>query len=208
MYKIKEVYKSIQGEGFYTGRVAIFCRFSGCNLWSGKEEDRAMAQCRFCDTDFVGTDGKEGGNYKAEDLAIVFDRIWDNDNNSKFVVFTGGEPLLQLDQKLVNTIHDYGYEIAIETNGTIMPPNGIDWICVSPKAGTEILIREAEELKLVYPQIELLPEKFIDYKSKHLYLQPMDGSETIENTKLTIEYILKNPKWKLSIQLHKYLGIE
>ena len=206
-YKIKEIYYTLQGEGFHTGHAAIFCRFTGCNLWSGREEDRHKAICQFCDTDFVGMDGELGGKYSAKELTKILRSLWP-DNSTCFVVFTGGEPGLQLDQKLVDELHSNNFYIAIETNGTVPLPTGIDWICMSPKAGTEILIRSGHELKLVFPQKGMEPEKFKDWKFDYHFLQPMDSEEVEEYTSLAIRYIRANPTWKLSLQTHKVLGIQ
>lgn len=210
-YKVKEIFYTLQGEGNHAGRPAVFCRFSGCNLWSGREEDRHKAICQFCDTDFWGTDGQNGGVFKtAEELALRISSFWPEDfkHLPVYVVCTGGEPLLQLDSILIGEFHRYGFEIAVETNGTVAPPEGIDWVCVSPKAGTELLITQGNELKLVYPQQGARPEQFEHLSFDHFYLQPMDGDKIAENTKLTLEYCLKHPQWKLSLQTHKLLGID
>jgi 7-carboxy-7-deazaguanine synthase (Cx14CxxC type) len=207
-YKIKEIYYTLQGEGFHAGRPAVFCRFAGCNLWTGREEDRAHAVCKFCDTDFWGTDGIEGGKYELEDLINKLKSIWKGHGEQIiFIVFTGGEPGLQLDQKLVDACHQHQMEIAVETNGTIILPDGIDWVTVSPKANTEILVQEGDELKLVHPQTGIQPEMFEHLRFTHFYLQPMDNLNRIENTRQCIDYCLKHPMWKLSVQTHKYLGI-
>lgn len=208
-YKIKEIYYTLQGEGAHTGRPAVFCRFSGCNLWSGREEDREKAICQFCDTDFWGMDGENGGKYAAEELAELVMQQWpkENSNGRPYVVCTGGEPLLQLDEKMVDAFHKVGLEVAIETNGTIEPPKNIDWICMSPKANTEIILTRGDELKLVYPQKNAEPIKYESLDFDHFFLQPMDGSDGAINTKLTLEYCLANPKWHLSIQTHKLLNI-
>lgn len=208
MYKIKEIYYTIQGEGFHSGRPAVFCRFAGCNLWSGREADREKAICKFCDTDFWGTDGVNGGKYSASQLASAIRLLWPNENDRLFLVCTGGEPGLQIDEVLITTFHQSGFEIAIETNGTVVLAEGIDWICVSPKADTEIIITKGDELKLVYPQLENKPEDFLHYHFKHFYLQPLDDQKQEEHIKKTIQYCLDNPKWKLSIQTHKFLGID
>ena len=210
-YKIKEIYYTLQGEGAHTGRAAVFCRFSGCNLWSGREEDRHKAICKFCDTDFWGIDGENGGKYATpKDLATKINSLWPKENKigQPYVVFTGGEPLLQLDQKAVDALHEIGFEIAIETNGTLEPPKGIDWICMSPKAGTEIKITKGNELKLVFPQPGAEPEKFDDLDFEYFYLQPMDGLLVEENTKLTLRYCLEHPQWNMSLQTHKLLDIK
>lgn len=208
MYKVKEIYYTIQGEGFHAGRPAVFCRFSGCNLWSGREVDREKAICTFCDTNFWGTDGINGGKYTTSELAEKIKSLWPVDHENLFVVCTGGEPALQMDENLIHVFHDYGFEIAIETNGTVELADGIDWICVSPKADTEIIVKTGGELKLVYPQIENQPSDFLHLDFKHFYLQPLDDKNQSENIKKTIEYCLANPHWKLSVQTHKFLGID
>jgi 7-carboxy-7-deazaguanine synthase (Cx14CxxC type) len=186
----------------------VFCRFAGCNLWSGREQDRVEALCRFCDTDFVGTDGQRGGRYaSAQDLAVAVAAVWDGPANRRFVVLTGGEPLLQVDAPLVDALHAHGFEIAIETNGTIEPPRGIDWICVSPKAGTALKLTAGHELKLVYPQSGAAPQAFEGLDFKRFSLQPMDGPHVAENTARAIAYCLDHPHWQLSLQTHKQLGI-
>lgn len=215
-YQIKEIFYSLQGEGFHTGRPAIFCRFSNCNLWTGREEDRNKAICQFCDTDFLGTDGKNGGRYTATQLAEKLLEIWPTTSKNTplppypFAVLTGGEPLLQLDQDLVNELKKHKIELALETNGTKIPPKNIDWICVSPKAGAEWKLLEGDELKLVYPQADLMPSSLKDKTQgfKNLYLQPMDNANQAQNTKNALEFCLKNPEWKLSLQTHKILEIE
>ncbi len=208
-YSVKEIFYTLQGEGAQAGRPAVFCRFTGCNLWSGREQDRSKAICDFCDTDFIGTDGQNGGKFEsAELLAQEIKRFWPEDEGHPYVVCTGGEPLLQLDQTLVEAFHQAGFEIAVETNGTIEAPEGIDWVCVSPKAGTEIVLKNGDELKLVYPQPLAQPEKFIALNFKHFYLQPMDGPLQRINTQDSIQYCLKHPQWKLSLQTHKLLGID
>lgn len=208
-YSIKEMFYTLQGEGNQAGRPAVFCRFSGCNLWSGREQDRLSAICKFCDTDFVGMDGMGGGKFKtANILALAIDSLWPiSHQDHKYVVLTGGEPLLQVDDALVEALHEHGFTVAVETNGTIIPPNGIDWICVSPKSTAELKITQADELKLVFPQTEALPEKFEHLTFNHFYLQPMDGPKVHRNTKLTIEYCKAHPKWKLGLQMHKVLMI-
>jgi len=208
MYKIKEIYYTIQGEGYHTGRPAVFCRFSGCNLWTGRESDREKAVCKFCDTDFWGMDGSNGGKYSAHELALKIKSLWPNSKKNVFVVCTGGEPALQMDEGLIQTFHAEGIEIAIETNGTILLPKGIDWVCVSPKADTEILVTEGDELKLVYPQKENLPNQYLHLEFKHFYLQPLDDENQKLHIKDTIDYCLQNPFWKLSTQTHKFLGID
>lgn len=209
-YSIKEIYYTLQGEGFHTGRPAVFCRFAGCNLWSGREEDRATAVCRFCDTDFFGTDGPGGGQFAdAARLANAVRAMWPSNGagGRPFVVCTGGEPLLQMDDALVRALHEVGLEVAIETNGTRMPPSGIDWVCVSPKAGADFVLKTGNELKLVYPQTGAEPELYRGLPFEHFYLQPMDGPRRDENTRLVREYCLHHPNWKVSLQTHKILGI-
>jgi 7-carboxy-7-deazaguanine synthase len=198
----------LQGEGAQAGRRAVFCRFSGCNLWSGREADRAAAQCRFCDTDFVGTDGTRGERYAtAHALAGAIADEWGSDAEHRFVVLTGGEPLLQVDRDLIDALHRHGFHIAVETNGTIEPPAGLDWLCVSPKAGTELRIRSGHELKLVYPQLDAPPETFERLAFERFSLQPMDGPDLAGNTKLALAYCMKHPQWRLSLQTHKILDI-
>jgi 7-carboxy-7-deazaguanine synthase (Cx14CxxC type) len=209
-YQIKEVFYSLQGEGFYTGRPAIFCRFSQCNLWTGREEDRADAICQFCDTDFIGTDGQNGGRFaNAQILAEHLLAFWpDNTPQHPFVVLTGGEPLLQLDSELIDQLHQLGFEIAIETNGTKTPPENIDWVCVSPKAGAPWLLTEGHELKLVFPQPGLMPDDIKLKGFSHYYLQPMDGDQQPQNLQKAIAYCLAHPEWKLSLQTHKIMQID
>jgi len=207
-YSVKEIFKTLQGEGAQAGRAAVFCRFAGCNLWSGREEDRSTAVCQFCDTDFVGTDGGEGGKFAmAESLASAIEQRWGPQTARRFVVFTGGEPLLQLDEALIDAVHALDFEIAIETNGTIAAPAGIDWICVSPKAGAPWNLRVGNELKLVYPQDGLKPDDVGDVAFRHYWLQPMDGLMRAENTELAVQYCLEHPPWRLSVQTHKYTGV-
>ena len=207
-YVVKEIFYTLQGEGFHAGRPAVFCRFSRCNLWTGKEEHRSTAICRFCDTDFVGIDGPGGGQFRtAEDLASAVASSWGDRTGPKFVVLTGGEPLLQVDGEFVDALHANGFEIAIETNGTCEAPVGIDWICVSPKAGAELILRSGSELKLVYPQGGISPDDVGHLSFDHFLLQPMDGPEREKNTADAVNYCLANPQWKLSLQTHKYLGI-
>lgn len=208
MYKIKEIYYTLQGEGAQTGRAAIFCRFTGCNLWSGREEDRTKAICQFCDTDFWGTDGVNGGRYSAEDLAEQVFSLWNaKGKGTPYVVCTGGEPLLQLDENLINAFHLKGLEIAIETNGTIEAPKGIDWICVSPKANTNIILTKGNELKLVYPQVNADPERYQNLDFDNFFLQPMDNTHQNSNISACIQYCLEHPQWRLSLQTHKLLNI-
>lgn len=206
-YKVKEIYYTLQGEGAQSGRAAVFLRFTGCNLWSGREEDRTSAICQFCDTDFVGMDGVLGGKYSAEALAEVVASVWPEGQFNRYVVCTGGEPLLQLDEALINALHAQGFEIGIETNGTITVPSGIDWICVSPKANTDIMVRHGNELKLVVRQEGIHPSMFAEWSFDHFYLQPMDGHLVDDHTRWAIQYCLEHPKWKLSLQTHKMLGI-
>lgn len=210
-YAVKEILYTLQGEGANTGRPAVFCRFAGCNIWSGHEEDRTTAICRFCDTDFVGTNGPGGGRFGSSlDLARAIVATWPRPAPPRarpLVVCTGGEPLLQLDQELVDVLHELGFEVAIETNGTRLPPPGVDWICVSPKAGAELVLRTGDELKLVFPQPGAEPKQFEGLAFRHFFLQPMDGPEREQNTALAVRYCLKYPWWRLSLQTHKLLGI-
>jgi 7-carboxy-7-deazaguanine synthase len=213
-YSVKEIFYTLQGEGAQSGRAAVFCRFAGCNLWSGREVDRAKAVCQFCDTDFVGIDGDGGGKFDtAESLALAIDRAWTGDkawadrSDKKFVVITGGEPLLQLDPDLLKEIKARGFEIAVETNGTIAAPAGIDWICVSPKAGSQLVQTSGQELKLVYPQPHAKPYAFEQLSFQHFFLQPMDGPDRDRNTQLAVSYCLENPRWRVSLQSHKLMGI-
>ena len=211
-YLVKEVFYTLQGEGGQTGRPAVFCRFAGCNLWSGREEHRADAICRFCDTDFVGTDGTGGGHFAAADaLADHVAATWLGDDppggGLRLVVCTGGEPLLQLDASLVAALHRRGFEVAIETNGTVAAPEGIDWICVSPKAGTDLVITAGQELKLVFPQTGAAPEAFEHLDFERFSLQPMDGPDRAANTEAAIAHCLAHPRWRLSVQTHKVVGI-
>jgi len=209
-YAVKEIYYTLQGEGAQTGRAAVFCRFAGCNLWSGHEEDRAEAVCDFCDTDFVGTDGPGGGKFAtADELAEAVGGKWPqlSSEGRRLVVCTGGEPLLQLDEQLVAAFHRRLFEVAIETNGTRKAPPGINWICVSPKAGAEIVLQSGNEMKLVYPQPGLEPEQFAGLDFDHFFLQPMDGPDREPNTRLAIDYCLAHPQWRLSLQTHKLTGI-
>ncbi len=228
-YTVKEIFYTLQGEGAQSGRAAVFCRFSGCNLWSGREEDRSRAVCQFCDTDFVGT-GPDGGKFKsANELADAIDRCWAGEGRDaseglssprsaglsngsiglpkKYVVCTGGEPLLQVDEDLISELHQRGFEVAVETNGTRPAPLSLDWVCVSPKAGAPLVQTTGSELKLVYPQDNTPPEKFEQLDFRHFFLQPMDGPHTARNTELAIEYCLRHPRWRLSIQTHKLVGL-
>ncbi|MGO9339528.1 MAG: 7-carboxy-7-deazaguanine synthase [Terracidiphilus sp.] len=209
-YAVKEIFYTLQGEGAQTGRAAVFCRFAGCNLWSGREADRAVATCQFCDTDFVGVDGTGGGKFdSAEDLAATVAQKWPEDSRKgkRFVVCTGGEPLLQLDTALIDALHASNFEIAVETNGTIAVPAGLDWVCVSPKAGASLMQRNGDELKLVYPQAGFDPDEFLSLGFKHFFLQPMDGPSRNVNTELAVAYCMAHPQWRLSLQTHKFLGI-
>ena len=207
-YAVKEIFLTLQGEGAQAGRVSVFCRFAGCNLWSGREADRAEAECRFCDTDFVGTDGTDGGRYETADaLADALARIWGAETGGRYVVLTGGEPLLQVDEAFIAALHARGFQIGLETNGTLEPPAGIDWVCVSPKAGTELKARTGDELKLVYPQPDAPPDAFVGLAFKRFSLQPMDGPALADNTEKAVAYCLAHPQWRLSVQTHKVLGI-
>jgi 7-carboxy-7-deazaguanine synthase len=207
-YSVKEIFLTLQGEGAYTGRRAVFCRFAGCNLWSGLEKDRATAICQFCDTDFVGTNGTLGGKYTtAEKLAQTITGIWGNTPDNRYVVFTGGEPLLQIDSALIDAMHAAHFTIAIETNGTIDVPGGIDWICVSPKAHAKTIVTRGNELKLVYPQENSNPEIYAAWNFEHFFLQPLDNQHQPENTQAAINYCLEKPKWRLSLQTHKLTGL-
>ena len=208
-YAVKEIFYTLQGEGAHAGRPAVFCRFAGCNLWSGQERDRADATCRFCDTDFVGTDGPGGGKFAdAASLADAVSACWaGNGGAQRFVVCTGGEPLLQLNDTLIAELHARDFEIAVETNGTIQAPSGIDWICVSPKADATLVQATGNELKLVYPQAGATPEQYEGLAFSHWFLQPMDGPARAQNSKAAIDYCLAHPKWRLSMQTHKYLVI-
>ncbi|MEO1964705.1 7-carboxy-7-deazaguanine synthase [Hyphomonas sp.] len=212
-YSVKEAFYTLQGEGAQTGRAAVFLRFAGCNLWSGLERDRAKAVCQFCDTDFVGTDGENGGKYKTpEEVAALVASIWASNAGTAgkpYVVCTGGEPLLQLDPPLIEALHQAGFEIAVETNGTIEAPDGLDWICVSPKANADLVLKKGNELKLVYPQdeAEAQPERFTELDFQHFFLQPKDNSEAARNVQAAAAYCLKNPQWRLSLQTHKLTGL-
>jgi 7-carboxy-7-deazaguanine synthase len=207
-YSVKEIFYSLQGEGLRAGRPAVFCRFAGCNLWSGREQDRAGASCRFCDTDFVGTDGTGGGKYKgALALARAVAAHWPTGEAHRYVVLTGGEPLLQVDAPLLEALHAEDFEIAIETNGTLPVPAGIDWICVSPKAGADWVQRSGHELKLVYPQAGFAPDEVAQGGFDHYLLQPMDGPERATHTRAAIAYCQQHPRWRLSLQTHKMLEI-
>ncbi len=208
MYQVKEIFATLQGEGFHAGRAAVFCRFAGCNLWTGRERDRETAVCRFCDTDFVGTDGPGGGKFDdAQALAAAIAAQWQAPEGQRFTVLTGGEPLLQVDAPLIAALHRYGFEIAVETNGTIEAPAGIDWLCVSPKAGAGVKQRAGDELKLVYPQEDCLPTTLGATDFKHYYLQPMDGPDWRKNVSAAVAYCAAHPRWRLSLQTHKLIGI-
>ena len=207
-YSVKEIFYTLQGEGRNAGRAAVFCRFAGCNLWSGREEDRETATCQFCDTDFIGTNGTGGGRFAtARDLAHAVTAAWAGDPANKLVVLTGGEPLLQVDDALVAALHMAGFEIAVETNGTITPPEGIDWLCVSPKAGAALAVESGDELKLVFPQAGAEPERFAALGFTHFLLQPMDGPNQAANTQAAVAFCMANPRWRLCLQTHKFLGI-
>jgi 7-carboxy-7-deazaguanine synthase (Cx14CxxC type) len=219
MFAVKEIFYTLQGEGANVGRAAVFCRFAGCNLWTGLERDRAEAICDFCDADFVGTDGERGGRFAtAEALVDAIDACWAapsppaplarGGEGRRFVVCTGGEPLLQMNDEFVRELHQRGFEVAIETNGTRLPPAGIDWICVSPKANAELVLRAGDELKLIYPQPGAEPERYAGLEFTHFFLQPMDGPERERNTQLAVRYCLEHPQWRLSLQTQKVLGIK
>ncbi len=208
-YAVKEAFLTLQGEGRQAGRAAVFCRFAGCNLWSGREKDRAGAQCGFCDTDFVGTQGEGGGAFAtAEALAAHLARLWGREPARRFAVLTGGEPLLQVDRALIAALHDQGFEIAVETNGTLPAPADLDWICVSPKAGAPLALTRGDELKLVFPQAGAEPENYEALDFGEFLLQPMDGPEISRNTKAAIDYCLAHPRWRLSLQTHKIIGVK
>jgi 7-carboxy-7-deazaguanine synthase (Cx14CxxC type) len=207
-YSVKEIFRTLQGEGRNSGRPAVFCRFSGCNLWSGRERDRETAVCNFCDTDFVGTSGPGGGRFQSPDaLAAAVAAAWGPGTERRFVVLTGGEPLLQADPALLDSLHGAGFEIAVETNGTLAVPAGIDWVCVSPKAGAPLVLRSGDELKLVYPQPGLPPDQVEDLEFDHFWLQPMDGPDREANTAAAVDYCLAHPHWRLGLQTHKMIGI-
>jgi 7-carboxy-7-deazaguanine synthase len=208
-YAVKEIFYTLQGEGAQTGRAAVFCRFAGCNLWSGREADRASAICRFCDTDFADTNGTGGGKFATPDaLASAVGQTWPSGaGGRRFVVCTGGEPLLQLDSQLIDTLHRRGFEIAVESNGTVAAPDGIDWLCISPKAGAPLVQKAGDELKLVYPQQGAEPELYEELPFRHFFLQPMDGPGREANTAVALRYCMQHPTWRLSLQTHKMLGI-
>jgi len=206
-YAVKEIFLTLQGEGAQAGRRAVFLRLSGCNLWSGREQDRATADCRFCDTDFVGTDGSNGGRYEVEALADRVRDLW-GEGERRLVVITGGEPLLQLDAALIDALHARGFEIAVETNGTLVAPAGLDWVCVSPKAGTKVVQRSGNELKLVWPQEGIEPAELLGWNFDHFLIQPLDGIERDSSRAAAIDYVMRHPTWRLSLQTHKYLGLD
>ena len=207
-YSVKEIFLTLQGEGGQAGKAAVFCRFSGCNLWTGREQDRHKAVCTFCDTDFVGTDGEGGGKFATPELlADAVEAAWTGGPNDRLVVCTGGEPLLQLDTPAIAALHARGFMIAVESNGTVEAPTGIDWICISPKADAPVVQTKGQELKLVYPQDKALPERFEGLDFERFYLQPMDGPDRDRNTQLAVAYCLSHPQWRLSVQTHKYLGL-
>ena len=229
MYRVKEMFYSLQGEGARAGRAAVFCRFSKCNLWNGREDSRATAICNFCDTDILGIDGQNGGEFSdAPALAKQITQLWNNEQaiacepatnkpkSKPYVIFTGGEPLLQLDQDLISQMHQAGFEIAIESNGTLPLPEGIDWVCLSPKSDSKLVFERCDELKLVYPQSKALPEQFQDFPASHYFLSPManpaihfgDDADKANNTRLALEYCLRHPQWRLTLQMHKLLGID
>jgi 7-carboxy-7-deazaguanine synthase len=205
-YAVKEVFLTLQGEGMQAGRRAVFLRFAGCNLWTGREQDRASAQCSFCDTDFVGIDGENGGRYDAEALAARVEALW-GEGERRLVVITGGEPMLQLDAALIDALHGRGFEVAVETNGTLPAPAGLDWICVSPKAGTQIVQRSGNELKLVWPQAGIDPAELLGWDFDHFLIQPLDGPDRAASEAAAIDYVMANPGWRLSLQTHKLLGL-
>jgi 7-carboxy-7-deazaguanine synthase (Cx14CxxC type) len=208
-YAVKEAFRTLQGEGRHAGRVAVFCRFAGCNLWSGREAERGTAHCGFCDTDFVGTDGEGGGKFAdAGTLAAHLSALWAPGRTGRFAVLTGGEPMLQIDAALIAALHAQGFEIAVETNGTLPAAPGLDWICVSPKAGTQLAQTCGDELKLVFPQPGDDPARYEDLHFRHFLLQPMDGPEILRNTKAAIDYCLAHPRWRLSLQTHKMIGVK
>lgn len=206
VYAVKEIFLTLQGEGGQAGRASVFCRFAGCNLWTGREADREEAVCRFCDTDFVGTDGENGGKFNAEGLAARIAGLW-RGGGRRFVVFTGGEPLLQLDDVLIAAVKAHGFDIAVESNGTIAPPAGVDWLCVSPKAGAPLRVTEGQELKLVFPQEGAEPALYESLAFENFFLQPMDGPQRDENIQRAVAYCLAHPRWRLSLQTHKLIGI-
>ena len=205
-YAVKEIFLTLQGEGMQAGRRAVFLRFAGCNLWSGREQDRAAAACTFCDTDFVGTDGVNGGRYEAALLAAKVDELW-GEGERRLVVITGGEPMLQLDSALIEALHARGFEIAVESNGTLPAPEGIDWICISPKAGTKVVQRRGNELKLVWPQPSIDPRELEAWDFAAFLIQPIDGADREAALAASIDFVMRNPRWRLSLQTHKLLGL-
>ena len=209
-YSVKEIFYTLQGEGAQAGRAAVFCRFAGCNLWSGREQDRSTAVCQFCDTDFVGVNGQNGGKFaSSEALVQAVAAQWPQGAGGKpLVVCTGGEPLMQLDQALVDAFHAAGFEVAVETNGTHAAPEGLDWICVSPKADAPVVLTQGHELKLVYPQPLAMPERFANWQFQHFFLQPMDNAQQADNTRAAVAYCMAHPQWRLSVQMHKVVGID
>lgn len=209
-YSVKEIFYTLQGEGAQAGRAAVFCRFAGCNLWSGREQDRSTAVCQFCDTDFVGVSGQNGGKFaSSEALVQAVAAQWPQGAGGKpLVVCTGGEPLMQLDQALVDAFHAAGFEVAVETNGTHAAPEGLDWICVSPKADAPVVLTQGHELKLVYPQPLAMPERFANWQFQHFFLQPMDNAQQADNTRAAVAYCMAHPQWRLSVQMHKVVGID
>jgi 7-carboxy-7-deazaguanine synthase len=206
-YAVKEIFLTLQGEGLQVGRRAVFLRFAGCNLWSGREEDRAEAQCRFCDTDFVGLDGANGGRYAAEPLAARVAQLWGDAAGPRLVVLTGGEPSLQADAALIEALHGRGFEVAIESNGTLAPPPGLDWICISPKAGTEVIQRSGDELKLVWPQAGIDPAALLEWDFRHFVVQPMDGPDRAASLEAAVALVMAEPRWRLGVQTHKMIGL-
>ena len=207
-YAVKEIFLTLQGEGGQAGRAAVFCRFAGCNLWSGREQDRASAVCTFCDTDFVGMDGVGGGRFETPDeLAAAIEATWSGGPHDRLVVCTGGEPLLQLDPPLIGALHARGFAVAVETNGTISAPPGLDWVCVSPKADAPVVQTSGQELKLVHPQAGVDPARFENLEFERFFLQPMDGPDVAANTQAVVAYCLSHPRWRLSVQTHKFLGL-
>jgi len=208
MYAVKEIYYTIQGEGFQTGRPAVFCRFSGCNLWSGREEDRSKAICQFCDTNFWGADGENGGKYTRDELVNLIHSLYPKGQPKPYVVCTGGEPALQVDEEFVKSLQDKEFEVAIETNGTHKLPPSLDWICMSPKANTDIIVRKGDEIKIVIPQKDIDPRNFENFDFEHFYVQAMESEQWDDNIKHAVEFVMENTKWKLSVQTHKYLGVK
>ena len=208
IYSVKEIFHTLQGEGYHTGTPAIFCRFSGCNLWNGIEKDRKKANCSFCDTDFNGVNGVNGGKYKLDNLVKKINSLWPKQKKNKFVVFTGGEPILQLDNNLIKKIKRFGFRVAVETNGTLPLPEEIDWVCVSPKIKSKLVVKKGNEIKVVYPQKNIVLSEYEKLNFTHFYIQPLENKYLVLNTKKSINYVLKNPKWKLSVQSQKYLKIK